>query len=48
DAFARSELATRVFPKRIVSEYLDMKYAEWDSYHHTVTDWERERYLFEL
>jgi glutamine synthetase len=48
DAFASSELATRVFPKRFVSEYLDMKYAEWDSYHHTVTDWERERYLFEL
>lgn len=48
DAFARSELATRVFPKRFVSEYLDMKYAEWDSYHHTVTDWERDRYLFEL
>jgi glutamine synthetase len=48
DAFASSELATRVFPKRFVSEYLDMKYAEWDSYHHTVTDWERDRYLFEL
>jgi glutamine synthetase len=48
DAFAGSELATRVFPKRFVSEYLDMKYAEWDSYHHTVTDWERDRYLFEL
>lgn len=48
DAFARSELASRVFPKRFVSEYLDMKYGEWDSYHHIVTDWERDRYLLAL
>lgn len=48
EAFARSELADRVFPKRFVSEYVDMKYAEWDSYHSTVTDWERDRYLYSL
>jgi glutamine synthetase len=48
DAFACSELATRVFPKRFVSEYLDMKYAEWNSYHCNVTDWERDRYLSAL
>lgn len=48
DAFARSELAGRVFPKRFVSEYVDMKYTEWDSYHSTVTDWERDRYLYAL
>jgi glutamine synthetase len=48
DAFARSELAGRVFPKRFVSEYVDMKYAEWDAYHNTVTDWERDRYLYAL
>src|ERR1700743_3350074 len=48
DAFAGSELASRVFPKRFVSEYVDMKYAEWDSYHSTVSDWERDRYLYAL
>jgi glutamine synthetase len=48
DAFARSELAGRVFPKRFVAEYVDMKYSEWHSYHSTVSDWERDRYLFAL
>jgi glutamine synthetase len=48
DAFARSELATQVFPKRFVTEYADMKYAEWEQFHCVVTDWERERYLSAL
>jgi len=48
DAFAASELASRVFPKRFIAEYTDMKYSEWHAYHSTVTDWERNRYLYAL
>ena len=48
DAFANSSLAAEVFPGRFVSEYLEMKYTEWDSFHATVTEWERDRYLYNL
>ncbi|GAA2604469.1 type III glutamate--ammonia ligase [Dactylosporangium fulvum] len=48
DAFAASELAATVFPARFITEYVDMKYAEWESFHATVTDWERDRYLYSL
>lgn len=48
DAFAESDLARAVLPARFVREYAEMKYAEWESFHSTVTDWERTRYLYEL
>ncbi|WP_343709286.1 glutamate--ammonia ligase, partial [Mycobacterium sp.] len=48
DAFSQSTLAAQVFPKRFVTEYADMKYAEWDQFHSTVSDWERDRYLLAL
>ncbi|MFF2299327.1 hypothetical protein [Arthrobacter sp. NPDC058127] len=48
EAFAVSPLAAAVFPERFVREYVDMKYAEWESFHATVTEWERDRYLYAL
>ena len=34
-----------VFPARFVSEYVEMRRAEWDEYHGQVTSWERAKYL---
>jgi glutamine synthetase len=48
DAFEEDPLTREVFPPRFVDEYVGMKRAEWDEYHAQVTDWERERYLFNL
>ena len=48
DAFEEDPLTREVFPPRFIDEYVAMKRAEWDEYHSQVTDWERERYLFNL
>ncbi|MFZ4895242.1 glutamine synthetase family protein [Plantibacter sp. Mn2098] len=48
EAFAGSELARSVFPERFVREYTAMKLEEWESFHSSVTEWERDRYLFSL
>jgi glutamine synthetase len=48
DAFEEDPLTHQVFPGRFVTEYVRMKRNEWDEYHSQVTDWERERYLFNL
>jgi glutamine synthetase len=45
EAFAQDPLTHEVFPPQFVSAYVDMKVAEWDTYHAQVTDWERETYL---
>jgi glutamine synthetase len=48
DAFAADPLVHEVFPAQFVTNYLQMKYEEWDSYHGEVSDWERRRYLLDL
>lgn len=48
EAFRDDELAAEVFPKQFIDEFLKKCEAEWHGYHGTVTDWERERYLFNL
>ena len=45
DAFALDPLVREVFPAQFVSNYLEMKQAEWDEYHSQVTEWERSKYL---
>jgi glutamine synthetase len=45
DAFAVDPLVREVFPAQFVSNYLEMKQAEWDEYHSQVTEWERSKYL---
>jgi glutamine synthetase len=48
DAFVADPLVHEVFAPQFVSEYADMKRAEWDSFHAEVTAWERRRYLRDL
>jgi glutamine synthetase len=48
EAFAADPLIATVFPADFVSEYVAMKHDEWDDYHSQVTDWERDRYLYDL
>lgn len=48
EAFAADPLIATVFPAEFVSEYVAMKHDEWDDYHSQVTDWERDRYLYDL
>jgi glutamine synthetase len=48
EAFDADPLTREVFPAAFVSEYVAMKYAEWDSYHAEVSEWERRRYLLDL
>jgi glutamine synthetase len=48
DAFEEDPLTHDVFPPRFIEEYVAMKREEWEAYHSQVTDWERERYLFNL
>ena len=48
DAFRADPLVHEVFPARFVEAYADMKQAEWDDYHHVVSDWERDKYLLAL
>lgn len=48
EAFRGDSLACTVFPKVFVDEYLARGEAEWNSYHATVGEWERERYLYNL
>jgi glutamine synthetase len=45
DAFEADPLTHEVFPSAFVSAYVEMKSAEWNSYHAQVTDWERDQYL---
>jgi glutamine synthetase len=48
DAFAEDPLVHEVFAPQFAAEYTAMKNEEWDAYHAEVTDWERDRYLFNL
>ncbi len=48
EAFRDDELTWEVFPKKFVDEYIAKCEAEWHSYHATVSQWERERYLYNL
>lgn len=48
EAFEHDPLVAETFSPQLVSEYTAMKYAEWDSFHSEVTDWERRRYLVDL
>jgi glutamine synthetase len=45
EAFDADPLTQEVFPKEFVTAYVDMKVAEWESYHTRVSEWERENYL---
>jgi glutamine synthetase len=45
DAFETDPLAWDVFPKRFMTEYVEMKRIEWDEYHSEITPWERRKYL---
>ena len=48
DAFTEDPLVHEVFAPQFVTEYAEMKRAEWDAYHSEVTAWERRRYLRDL
>jgi glutamine synthetase len=48
EAFEADPLAYEVFPGGFVEEYVDEKRGEWDAFHSQVTQWERDRYLFDL
>lgn len=48
EAFEADPLTSSVFPKEFISEYVSMKEAEWNAFHAHVSDWEREKYLFNL
>jgi glutamine synthetase len=48
DAFEADPLTHEVFPAAFVSDYVDMKRGEWDSYHSTVSAWELDKYLLDL
>jgi glutamine synthetase len=48
DAFTQDPLVDEVFAPQFVTEYAEMKQAEWDAYHAEVTGWERRRYLRDL
>jgi glutamine synthetase len=45
DALAADPLAEQVFGKDLRDAYVELKQAEWWSYHNTVSDWEYDRYL---
>ncbi len=48
DAFRDDPLTEEVFPKPFISEYVAKCEREWDGYHGTVSQWEREYYLHNL
>ncbi|MDQ1357969.1 MAG: glutamine synthetase [Acidimicrobiaceae bacterium] len=48
EAFQDDELAAEVFPKKFIDEYVAKCETDWHSYHATVSDWEREKYLYNL
>ena len=48
DAFEEDPLVHEVFAPQFVTDYVEMKHAEWDAYHAEVTAWERSRYLLNL
>lgn len=45
EAFDADPLTHAVFPKEFIDAYVEMKVAEWDSYHGHVSPWERDTYL---
>jgi glutamine synthetase len=48
DAFREDPLTEEVFPKAFIAEYVAKCEREWDGYHGTVGQWEREAYLYNL
>jgi glutamine synthetase len=48
EAFKADPLTESVFPKAFISEYVAKCEREWDAYHGTVSQWEREAYLYNL
>jgi glutamine synthetase len=48
DAFQADPLTAEVFPKAFITEYVAKCEREWDAYHGTVSQWEREAYLYNL
>ncbi len=48
DEFEADPLTHEVFPAAFVTDYVDMKRAEWDAYHGTVSAWEIDQYLLNL
>jgi glutamine synthetase len=45
EAFSRSAFTAAAFGKDVVSHYHALAQFEWDEFLHSVTDWERDRYL---
>jgi glutamine synthetase len=45
EAFAADPLGRQVFGEAMADAFISFKRQEWDSYHATVSTWERERYL---
>lgn len=48
EAFEADPLVHSTFAPQLVSEYVEMRRAEWDAFHSEVTAWERRRYLRDL
>jgi glutamine synthetase len=48
DAFEADPLVASALPSDFTSSYVDMKRREWEDYHRVVTEWEVERYLFNI
>ena len=48
EAFDADPLVHEVFPSQFIQAYVEMKSGEWETYHATVTDWERDYYLLNL
>ena len=48
EAFQTDPLVADVFAPQFVTEYAELKLAEWDGFHAEVTAWERRRYLTDL
>ena len=47
DAFEQDSLVAEVFDPGFVTDYVEMKNLEWDSYHSVVSPWETQRYLLD-
>jgi glutamine synthetase len=48
EAIDADPLVHDVLPAGFVREYVEMKHAEWESYHSEISAWERRRYLLDL
>ncbi|HVB52701.1 MAG TPA: hypothetical protein VNF24_00700, partial [Candidatus Acidoferrales bacterium] len=48
EAFQTDPLTVEVFPKTFIDDYVAKAELEWNAYHGTVSEWERERYLYNL